>query len=190
MYFQPRLNGILTMLLLVTAYTGSNDTTWCDDNGTTIPEGICTPMTIGPYSVDCPGINGTYDPGYTTILASNKSSLPVTTSIPTPSSTTSSTSSIPFSSTNPSLPQTQLSPLRDSGSSASQPSSSPPPSTSTTSSQGREGSGNDGGLSGPSTIAIGVVLPGVGVIVAIFGVWGARRYRREGRVLPSRRWSA
>lgn len=146
----------------VTAYTGSNATAWCNEHAILIPVGICTPMSIESYSVDCPGINGTYDPGYTTILASNQSS-PVTTSTPTYNTIAVS-------------------------SSASQPSSSP--SNSTTSSQGRGGSGNDGGLSGPSTIAIGVVLPGVAVIVAIvFGVLGVKKYRREGRVLPRRRWS-
>lgn len=161
-YFRPRLYNTLTRLLLVTAYTGSNATAWCNEHAILIPVGICTPMSIESYSVDCPGINGTYDPGYTTILASNQSS-PVTTSTPTYNTIAVS-------------------------SSASRPSSSP--SNSTTSSQGREGSGNDGGLSGPSTIAIGVVLPGVAVIVAIvFGVLGVKKYRREGRVLPRRRWS-
>lgn len=190
-YFRPRVYNTLTRLLLVTAYTGSNATAWCSDNAISIPVGICTPMSIGSYSVDCPGINGTYDPGYTTILASNKSSLPVTTSTPTYNPTTVSPTSMPLSSLSSSLPQTRISPSQDIGSSsssASQPSSSP--SNSTTSSQGREGSGNDGGLSGPSTIAIGVVLPGVAVIVAIvFGILGVKKYRREGRVLPRRRWS-
>ena len=131
-------------------------------------------------------------------------SLPV---ILSPSSQQSSASAIPSqflsSSTIPSLLQDQVmlsQDIRSSPSSNSQPSSSPsssPPSSdsrllwspsssssssptsSTPSSQSQNRSGNDGGLSGPSTIAIGVVVPGVGVIVAIvFGVLDIKRWKR------------
>lgn len=123
------------------------------------------------------------------------------TGIPSPISTRSTTtSSWPL----PELTTTLLNDVRSSPSSTFQslslpsfsPSSSSSSSSSTSpspssSSQGQKGSGNDGGLSGPSTIAIGVVLPGVAVIVAIiFGVLGVKKWKHNRpHLLPNRRWS-
>lgn len=122
------------------------------------------------------------------------------TGVPSPisSRSTTTTSSWPL----PELTTTLLNDVRSSPSSTFQslslPSFSPSSSSSTStspspssSSQGQKGSGNDGGLSGPSTIAIGVVLPGVAVIVAIiFGVLGVKKWKHNRpHLLPNRRWS-
>lgn len=167
-------------------------------------------MNIGSFSVDCPQINGTYNPDYTTMLATNTSTR---TSLPSYTTSTSSSSvpvsptsysqtgtamgtstHTPSSSTNFSTPLTPTSSLREirsSPSSNSQSPSSSSPSPSPSSSRASNGSGNDGGLSGPSTIAMGVVLPGVAVIVAIiFGVLGVKKWKnRSHDFLPRRRWS-
>lgn len=166
--------------------------------------GSCTSMSIGSFSVDCPQINGT-EAAYTTILAASSSSQPFlpsttstsTSSVPIPPVSTSQqhfTSSVriskPLSSTILSLhgiPPSLLQEIGPSPSSTSQPpplpSTSPSPSPSSSSSSSatslnqKEESGNDGGLSGPSTIAIGVVLPGIAVLVAI--VFGVRKWKNS-----------
>ena len=75
----------------VTTYSGPN-TQFCSNNATLVPTSLCTSMSIGSFSVDCMGINGTQEDVYTTLQAegaSSRTELP-----PAESSTTTSTSDL------------------------------------------------------------------------------------------------
>ncbi|KAM0795991.1 hypothetical protein BDR22DRAFT_893680 [Usnea florida] len=54
----------------------------CDAGATAVRLNDCTALSAASFSIDCPGINGTYDPGYTTLTAegtpSTTSATPVT----------------------------------------------------------------------------------------------------------------
>ncbi|KAF6239026.1 hypothetical protein HO173_002898 [Letharia columbiana] len=164
---------------------GTRDTGYITSRGTSVPS------TISPSTSSAP-----VPPFSPQTLATD---IPPTSFAPesqTPTSQPNPATGIPrptqSSSTTFPSPETPTSPVRDlrprlPGLLNRLPTSSSP---SPSSSQGQKGSGNDGGLSGPSTIAIGVVLPGVGVIVAIIiGIVGVKRHRRAPRELPTRRWS-
>ncbi|KAF6225863.1 hypothetical protein HO133_009865 [Letharia lupina] len=191
----PVSTTLASLKLLPTKTEFTIYTDYCNSNATLVPLESCTSRSISTFSVDCPQLNGTSDTGYITSWGTS-----------VPSTTSPSTSSVPVPPTSSSqqtlatdIPSTSFVPESQAPTSQPNPATGiprPTQSSSTTfppspsSSQGQKGSGNDGGLSGPSTIAIGVVLPGVGVIVAIIiGIVGFKRHRRAPRALPTRRWS-
>ena len=210
----------------VTTYSGPNPQ-FCSNNATLVPTSLCTSMSIGSFSVDCMGINGTQEDVYTTLRAAGTSSSteaplvksstststtelstePVATKsssqqsiatlIPLPETHLTASSSLPATPTSTTLSLSED--LHSSPSSSNTPppsSSSPSSSASSSSSPSSESTpsatpstkpptnyGNDGGLSGPSTIAIDVVLPGVAIVVTVvFGVLGLK-WRKEKRRL-------
>ena len=109
----------------------------------------------------------------TSLLDDVRSSLSLVSQLSSSPASSGSTS-IPTSGSISTMPSTSASPsisLSASNSASNSPSPSPTPS------QGQAGSGNDGGLSGPQTIALAVIIPGLGVIVAI--IFGVRKWNNK-----------
>ncbi|KAL9074349.1 MAG: hypothetical protein Q9161_002335 [Pseudevernia consocians] len=144
----------------VTSYTGPSGFS-CFNDATLVPESTCTSMNIDSFSVDCPAINGTYDPGYTNVFSSLSTGPTLVSETPTTSSHQTTTTSPPTSSSATLPASSSTTPL-------------PPPPFSL-----KHPSNNNinGGLSGPSTISLEVIIPSVVVIVAVvIGVLEARRF--------------
>ncbi|KAF6226007.1 hypothetical protein HO173_012597 [Letharia columbiana] len=173
----------------VTVYTDPD----CSEDAKLAPNGTCTPLRIGSYSVDCPCFPSTSPQsasGAATSTPSSSSSTSTSSSSVSPTSehfpTTSSSSSVATAissslttsstediSTDTATARPSDLPLLTSSSSRSSARSS------STSAASKGGGSNGGGnnLSVSAQISLGVILPSLSLIAAV--IFGVRKWRRE-----------
>lgn len=179
--------GSLDSCCAVTVYTGP----YCSNNPTLAPNGTCTTLNIGSWSVDCPCVPSASPQSASSAAPSTSSSSTSVSSSSAPSTskpsaaTSSSTSVASAMSSTTTSSSTKDPPPSTSTANPTDPpllsqstsqSTSPSPSTAATSKNGGGSSGGDG-LSVSAQIAIGVVIPSLSLIVAV--IFGVRMWRRR-----------